>query len=188
MDARVQGAVEMSRLPGFLQRNAAVKRLLLCVIFASVACGHDDPADPSDDFGTFSATVNSVQFTAGAGSSATLSQGSLSISAVQVGVTDNRFFDIELDGVNGPGTFTIGAGEDNLNFASYSESDAQGANIHVWDTDAEGGSGQVVITQVTATRVTGTFSFVAEPSFFFGGTGTKTVTNGSFSMNLTDDQ
>ena len=46
------------------------------------------------------------------------------------------------------------------------------------------GSGTVTLTSLTATRATGTFSFVAVP-YQNGATGTLHVTNGKFDVPLT---
>ena len=52
-----------------------------------------------------------------------------------------------------------------------------------WTTTLDGDAGELVITTLTATRIAGTFQFVADP--LSGTTGTRTVTEGQFDVPVT---
>ena len=59
-----------------------------------------------------------------------------------------------------------------------------GATLNIYAVDFTGDRGSVTITSLTATRIAGTFNFVAPPSLGSGAPGVKTVTNGSFDVAL----
>lgn len=74
------------------------------------------------------------------------------------------------------GTFTV-AGQDGTNASYYSGGKSWTAAF------GTGGSGAITVTTLSATRVSGTFSFVA-PATAGGAAGNKTVTNGSFDIEF----
>ena len=155
--------------------------LLLCALLFSTGCESDGPTAVNDvaGFGSLSALVNSVAFTAGTGSTAGFGGDILEIDALMVAGGEYRLLQLEVQNVTGTGTYTFsplaGAG------IYYEANNADFDDEAVWDTLEPGGSGQVVITLLTASRVEGTFSFVAPPENAEA-TGTKTVTNGVFSV------
>jgi hypothetical protein len=77
----------------------------------------------------------------------------------------------------GPATHLIGF--PHTSNASITESGAE------WQASTEGGSGKITVDTITATRVTGTFQFMAD-SAVGDATGTDTVTNGEFAIPFSD--
>ena len=56
--------------------------------------------------------------------------------------------------------------------------------VQTWSTPLSGAAGTVTVTSVSATKITGTFSFVATP-FSGGATGNRTVAQGTFDLPVT---
>jgi hypothetical protein len=82
-----------------------------------------------------------------------------------------------------PGTYTLSPGSDHLGLVATPPL-AVGARDVTWSTKMAGGSGTVVVTAVSATRATGTFSFVAPADASTGATGTVRVTNAAFDVTF----
>ena len=55
-------------------------------------------------------------------------------------------------------------------------------NLNTWSASSAQGSGSIVVTTLTPTRVVGTFSFVLQPDVATGASGTRTVTEGRFDL------
>jgi hypothetical protein len=77
---------------------------------------------------------------------------------------------------SGPGTFPLSSP------TGFSEVGPQTGPM-LWLVDRPGGSGTIVLTVPTSTRITGTFSFVAPADSATGATGARTVT-GEFDIVL----
>jgi len=72
----------------------------------------------------------------------------------------------------GAGTYPIGG----ATIASYTHMG------QTWSASSSQGSGSIVVTTSTASRVAGTFSFALQADGASGATGTRTVTEGSFDL------
>ena len=91
-------------------------------------------------------------------------------------VTKQLVFDIYGDLT--PGTTDIAA--QFLTYASYFET--RDSTTAEWTTALNGATGSITFTVKSATRVAGTFSFVAVPVPHTGSTGSRTVTHGAFDL------
>ena len=81
--------------------------------------------------------------------------------------------------IRGPGTYPIGVGTTVVG-ASGILSVSTGAG---WSTPLTGAAGTLVLTEVSATRLVGTFNMTLTP-ISGGATGTRTVTEGQFNVPL----
>jgi hypothetical protein len=146
----------------------AAVAVAFAVFFA--ACGSDEPTGPAPlANGTYSAKIDGVDFNA---TSAAVIGGAGGLYSLGGGNTSGRTIGFAwLDA--GPGTYVIGAGA------------TVGSHTHMgqtWSASSAQGSGSIVVTTSTATRVAGTFSFVLQADAASGATGTRTVTQGVFDL------
>ena len=158
------------------------------------ACGSNAPTTPSGGIGistagtgststsgltgAMSMRVDTTSWTATSGVFATRSGGVLSVGGTDP--TWNLGFAVT---ANAPGTFVIpGAGAQAGNNALLVLTQGN-ATTGSWSANAVQGSGTVVITSLTATAVTGTFTFAVLPA---SGTasGVRNVTDGTFTINF----
>jgi hypothetical protein len=79
------------------------------------------------------------------------------------------------------GTTTVAEGRRIATFTTY---DATGAETAGWGAFGTLGSGSVTVTKLTATSVSGTFTFSLAP--FTAATSPKAVTNGAFNVDFLD--
>jgi hypothetical protein len=157
-----------------------VRLLRVVLVLALAACGGGDgPTNPfADGVTNFTAKIDGVAWNAEFAPVASNPQaGMYVISGIR---TQGSAYTIvlNLNNITGTGAFPLGV---NLTaFGGYALlSDASVG----WSTPLDGASGEVVITTLTATRIVGTFEFVAEPVV---GTGvTREVTDGQFDITLT---
>ena len=162
-------------------KRAASAALAASLLFA--ACGNDDgdPAGPGSGNGTVTATVDGQAFSGSLAVQAVYSQGVLAFGATQTaGVGEVKQFNINLTSVNGEGTYTFGVGS--INVAIYTET--QGQNISSWTTSLPGGQGTLELEELTATSASGTFTLTMPASPNTSATGTKTVINGTFDVEI----
>lgn len=148
------------------------KRFAVAVSFAMLlaACGSNEPTGPAPlANGTYRAKIDGADFNAtsaavigGAGGLYSLGGGNASGRTVGFAWIDA-----------GPGTYVIGTG------ATVGTHTYQG---QTWSASSAQGSGSIVVTTSTSTRVAGTFSFVLQPDVASGATGTRTVTQGVFDL------
>ena len=149
-----------------------MKRLALLAFAFVMACG-DDGGNPPVGAGTMTASIDGTAFSGTLAVQATRSGNLLSISAVG---SNTRQLSLNLVGVTAPATIAIGAGSTSL--GQYS------TGTQTWVSSLAGGSGSVVLTTLTSTHATGTFSFTAIPSTTTGATGNKAITNGTFDVTF----
>jgi hypothetical protein len=133
------------------------------------ACGSNEPTGPAPlANGTYRAKINGVEFNA--------------LSAAVVGGAGGLY---SLGGGNAAGQ-TIGFAWIDAGTGTYPIGGATiGSHTHMgqtWSASSAQGSGTIVITTTSATRVAGTFEFVLQPDAASGATGTRTVTEGSFDL------
>lgn len=149
-----------------------MKRLALLAFAFVMACG-DDGGDPPVGAGRMTASIDGTAFSGTLAVQATRSGTLLSISAVG---SSSRQLSLNLTGVTATGTIAIGAGSTSM--GQYS------SGTQTWVSSLAGGSGSVVLTTLTTTHATGTFSFTAIPSTSTGATGNKSVTSGTFDVTF----
>jgi len=151
-----------------------IYRALAALLSASlIACGGSS-APTSVTTGILKATVEGEAFTASLATSAVHTGGVLAIAG-----SDSRGRQIQLRvvGADKAGTYSLG-GLTNMNVATVTLA-PEASQTFV--TSMIAGTGSVVITEFTSSRVAGTFSFTALNS----ATVQKKVTDGSFNLNLT---
>jgi hypothetical protein len=160
------------------------RRAVTCAALALAACSNDGGTDPDDDDfidGTLTASVDGVGFTANLRATAVYSGNALTIDASQTTATGSKLIDLSVVNVTGPGTFTVTTAGCSAVYGEIVNSIATS-----WGANSFQGTGTVVITHLTSTHVMGTFSFVALP--LLSGTGQRTVTNGTFSIELSSPE
>jgi hypothetical protein len=147
------------------------------LILALGACGGGgtDPDDDIDGFDGFTAKIDGELWKASAAVTAVNNiPGRYFINAARTSGSNNYTIRITLLNIPGPGTYPLGV--ESSMFGGYAEVVKPAPGGDDWDTPMSGAAGVFVITTLTATRMVGTFEFVAE------GTGTRTVTEGAFDI------
>lgn len=95
-----------------------------------------------------------------------------------VGASNNVYsINVTISGITGSGTYTLGTGVSRTVQLSVL------GTTQVWGGTAAGGSGSVVITSVTSTRVKGSYDVTLQPAASGGATGTKTLA-GTFDIGI----
>lgn len=153
-------------------QNSFLALLSLVVVTIVAACSSSSsPADPAN--GTVKATIEGDAFNATLVTSATHTSGVLAIAG-----SDSRGRQIQLRiiGADKPGTYSLG-GITNPNIATVTLA-PESSQTYV--TSMVGGSGTIVLTELSTTRAAGTFTFTAMNS----ATVQKKVTDGSFNLTL----
>jgi len=77
----------------------------------------------------------------------------------------------------GIGSYDVGTSDESSGTASYTDS----SSLTNWSSNNDGGSGKIVVTEETASEVSGTFEFIGKGD---DSSSTRTVTNGSFRAEL----
>jgi hypothetical protein len=159
-----------------------MRAIAFALIFALGACGGGGtgPDDLDDGYDNFRAKIDGVEWNAELPPNGANPQpGMFVLTGTRFsGATNNYVISITLTHVTGPGTYRLGS---NVMMrggtAIVSQAPASG-----WGTTLNAQAGEVVITAVSATRIEGTFHFVADPQA--PTTGTRAVTEGSFDLLL----
>ena len=125
-------------------------------------------------------TVSTIEMT----TAAQISGGSLQITGNNGGTSDNKAFMLAIVSVDGAGTYPIGGGANVFNVASYTESNASNPSnpqVVVWSAPFDDTQvGEINISELTDSRVKGTFSFQAKNP----DGNIKNITEGSFDVAL----
>jgi hypothetical protein len=163
-----------------MNRSHLCATLLAACSLAAGACS-ESTAVPGLENGFLQATVTGEPFNANVSVAASIVGGVLEIEGVQSASDGTHRIMMMVQSVQGAGTFTISSSDQNT--GTYSETLSNDAGTRSWLASADKGGGSIVITGLTATRVTGTFTYAAV--FESGGaTGTRNVFNGSFGIDL----
>ncbi len=150
-------------------RTRSAVAVSLAVLLA--ACGSDGPTGPVPlANGNYSARIDGAEFNA---TSAAVIGGFGGLYSLGGGNASGRTIGFAWSDA-GPGTYAIGTVGTTI--ASHTHMG------QTWSASTAQGSGSIVVTTSTATRVAGTFSFVLQPDVASGATGTRTVTNGVFDL------
>jgi hypothetical protein len=131
---------------------------------------------PPDTDGELSAKVGPAVFSANTVFAA-FDDSEFTISALEEGEHGPRSITITVRNVKHPGTFDLAHSG---NAGSYAEALAE--HTQSWLCATNQGAGSVVITELSSTRVAGTFSFVAPALITSGAMGTKVISSGSFDV------
>ena len=159
------------RLPAFA--------LIVGLIFVA-ACGGDDPtpSGPGSTVGPMTAGINGTQWTASTASAVTAGTGLLVINGTRL-TTPNYTLSFTLSNIGSVGVYALGVGVNMFGGTVVASSPTLGG----WSTPLSGSAGEINVTTLTASRIAGTFAFVATPQS--GATGNLTVTSGSFDVPIT---
>ena len=155
-------------------RFKAIVLLLALAIFSLSACKKDDNEDdngPDNTFGTVSLKVDGNDWT----SDFVISVYEEGLLTVTSSTNDGRACGIIVEATQ-PGTYEVGPGNSE-NFLSWAVGDG---TVNTYAASSSGGSGTVTITELNNNRAKGTFEFTGV-NF---DQETKTITNGSFTANL----
>lgn len=169
--------------------RAALLGLALAPALFAAGCGKkdSDSSSPAGD-GTVTWTVNGTTYTSTLYSGAVVDPGD---RIVVLGSTNdqNSAVSLKLQGINakGVGTYDLRTSTSisdtpSVGIVTFNGAGGQGT-IYTTDGGSAGSHGTITVTQYdkAAQKLSGTFSFTATP-WFGGGTGTQTVTNGSFNI------
>lgn len=152
------------------------------VLLTLAGCG-SSPSGPGDGGGDTSPFTAQIDGTAWSGLSFTTSgNGSANGTFTLIGAATSPTqisMSLTLFNIGAPGTYPLGVGSTVPGGTAIVTSGVQS-----WWTPLSGAAGTVTVTAVSATRITGTFSFVATP-FSGGATGSRTVTQGRFDLPVT---
>lgn len=173
-----------------------VKSTFLFLAFIAFSCSNDDtPAPivtplPPANFagGNFAAKVNGVAITSFL-TSINYQNTTISVSGQEI---SGKSITMQIAGVTGPGTYSLIDTNSSsvIGNGTYSENTGVVSTVKVYSTnndDCETAGfvpqGSMVITELSATKIAGTFSFRTVGGLS-GECNQKEVTEGSFSKNL----
>ena len=172
--------------------NTFGKLAFMVLTLVTLSCSKDDapaPAPPlSSGGGNFAAKVNGVAI-ASFLTNINYSNTTITVSGQEM---SGKSVSMQIAGVTGPGTYSL-IDTNNTSVAgngSYSENTGNVSTVKVYTTNSDecqaGGfvpRGSMIITELSATKIAGTFSFKSVGGLS-GECNQKEVTEGSFSKNL----
>ena len=163
----------------------------LALVFTGTSCSSDDDGGDGGNAaagtiqakvdGTLVTTLEMVTFATLSGTSNLQIQGN-------TGGTSSKAFVLQMQGLDGVGTYTIGGGANIINTAVYSEitvdiSNPSNTVTNDWQAPFDSSvAGEIKISELTDTKVVGTFSFTGKN--VNGDNSTKQITEGSFNINF----
>ena len=168
-------------------RSSTVRRVAAAVTtLGAMACGGGSESTGPDNGGNgqnrFTAKIDGANWASNSGVErvgVTISQpGLFTLTGIQLGGSGLTIV-MTLTNIAGPGTYPLGVGF-SVAGGNVLISSAAGPG---WRTAQTGADGTITITTLTSSRIEGTFNFTAVP-FTGGATGNRTVTDGSFSLEL----
>ena len=150
-------------------------RRSMCVgattLIAVAACGGSDSSitgSNSNLTGPMSASIDGTAW-AGVAPGVSYKNNILAIAGIDIGL--GTTIEVGSAGVSRAGTYSLGFSNSNAGIGIISQAGKS------WSSTAQGGTGSLVVTTITANHVVATFSFDA-PALTGGATGTRHVTNG----------
>jgi hypothetical protein len=150
------------------------------VLLLTMSCGGDSPTGTGgQNSAPLKATIDGQAWVAGFASATAGANGIFTItgSSLNASVTG---MSLVLYYIGAPGTYPLGVGgsvKGGIGVLSGGGSS--------WATALTGAAGSVTISNVSATRIAGTFSFTAPPQAGAGATTTRSVTQGEFDLPVT---
>jgi hypothetical protein len=160
---------------GIRQMGSAIGAGAAAVVLGLVvSCGGDGGSGPDGGDANFTAKIDGSNFTATAASTAAQISDAGNFAIVGGSSTGSSITMI-LYSIGGPGTYPLG-----VSGTVRGGLGTVGTSSSSFSTPLSGTAGSVTITQVSATRIAGTFNFVAgaEPVV-------RTVTDGEFDLPVT---
>jgi Family of unknown function (DUF6252) len=157
---------------------------ILFITSLTISCSsNDNPATPPPTSNYFlKAKIDGVQYQTDA-AFRVLSNSSVDRIQITSVLSDNRSFELQIDRPTGIGTYSVPT-PSGVNYVLRMQySDATSATS-VWRTDAcSGTTGTLTITALSATEISGTFSFVGKRTGSCSDPA-KVITEGSFKSGL----
>lgn len=158
--------------------------LAMAVVCALSACQSSDTTGPGNNGGNgtskFKAVIDGAAWNSNAGVETTgvpvTLPGLYVLTGTQLGGAAAYTVVLNLYNIGGPGTYALGVGP-NVPGGTAQVSNISGG----WVTAQSGADGEVFITALTDTRITGSFQFTAN-ALTGSATGTKAVTLGTFDV------
>jgi|SRR5690606_16146021 len=175
-----------------LKKTTYVLAIALALIFTGCSKDDDGGGGGAAAAGTMTAkvdgsTVTTLEMTTYA---SMVSQGGASVLIVQgnTGGTSSKAFNLQITGVDGPGTYEIGGDFIFSAIAAYIEvtvdpSNPTAAETDEWVAPFDGGEvvGEIKISELTDANVKGTFRFSAKHQ---ENDSMKEITEGSFDVDV----
>lgn len=161
-------------------RNRLVTAAAAVLFLGGCGSSPSGPNGGGGDDAPFAAQIDGAAWTSAAIS--TSAHGSQNGTFTMIGstVTANAIsMSLTLYNIGAPGTYPLGVGPTVPGGTALVMAGTQS-----WSTPLSGAAGTVTVTTVSATHITGTFSFVATP-FSGGATGNRTVAQGTFDLPVT---
>lgn len=155
---------------------------ILFITSLTISCGsNDNPATPTSNY-FLKAKIDGVQYQTDA-ALRVLSNSSADRIQITSVLSDNRSFELQIDRPTGIGTYSVPT-PSGVNYVLRMQySDATSATS-VWRTDAcSATSGTLTITALSATEISGTFSFVGKRTGSCSDPA-KVITEGSFKSGI----
>ena len=152
-------------------------------VLGAIGCGGDGGSTGPGPGGTsrYSARIDGTAWASNAGVEqfgvASVLPGHFTLTGTQLGANGITLV-LTLYNVGTTGTYPLGVGLSVPGGSALISSVAGG-----WKTVGSGADGTITITTLTASRMEGTFNFTAV-AFSGSATGTKTVTDGSFALDV----
>lgn len=168
-----------------MRRSIFIRFATIAATIASTSCGGDSkdstgPGGTNGEF-NFTAKIDGASWASDAGVERTgvpiTLPGIYAMTGIKLGTSGYTVI-ISLYNISGPGTYPLGVGPSVAGGNALLSTVAGG-----WKTAQSGADGTITITTLTASRIAGTFNFTAV-AFTGGATGTKTVTDGAFSLEV----
>lgn len=138
------------------------------------SCDKNDDDNNNGTGGSMSARVDGTSWTASLAVAAANTNGVLSVTGSG---SDGTQCNITLYNIPGTGTYTVGGDPSNANTGRWTGSINA---VDTYTTMVGQGTGTVEITELTASKVSGSFSFTAKNTL----QNQVSVTQGTFSANL----
>lgn len=168
-------------------KNSYVLLLMLACAVTATSCKKNEDGGPGGDAapGTIKAKVDGASFTSLKMTSAAnrINVGGTSMITVQGNESSGKAIVLVMNGVDGPGTYSIG-GEANISISgSYTEVNISNPTAtKVWQAPFDSSvAGEVKIAELTDTVIKGTFTFTAKNTT---DNSVREITDGAFNMSL----
>jgi hypothetical protein len=153
-------------------------RTALFALIATLACGSDSTSSEVTEF--LSVLTGDAEFSAAA-AAASLTAGVLTIQAQGTSGEVARTLQIQ---VNATAPATIALGTTSGASVTYTELAVGTTSPKAWRAGGGSGSGTLTITELSTTKVAGTFFATVAPVLTSGAAANKSLTNGTFSIRL----
>jgi Family of unknown function (DUF6252) len=165
------------------RQSLLLGRLLVLLTGGFSACGSPTEntrgVDTTAAASTISATIDGVPWSAIASTARLSGSGNFDVFVNPEPNSNSISFTLQLFSVTTPGTYPLGVSRSMIGGTADVIREGR-----AWSTTQESPGGSVTLTEVSTTRIAGTFSFQADPMLGVTGS-TLTFRDGRFSANVT---